>query len=532
MRHPLVLAASLCCCAPLWSQASSPRDLTACLPAGTPLVVDLTDGAACLERVLRLVEPVSGELPPTARLVLAGLPMLTKAATGLALSDLLEVVSPGHAVFALVFPEQGRPFPVLMTRVDEPDEIARVQRRVGQKLVADLSGGVLTVADSQSHLGQLLAFRRSGGPSLLADANYRAGRPALRPGRELRVYVDLARIRARTGRSLWDGSAAFVRLLVGPNAKTLDLASRLDARLVIEDAALRLVGRADSDLGGDAVARLRTGAARQGPSMPADAAVFLSLDRDLRALLTEPTRFFGRNGAVRVEQFLSKADQFLGGASLLDDLLPDVSMPIDVFVLNGAGGGGEDRPVVDLPGVAFVFGVAAGSDADELLDRAARVLTTIVNTQRLREKKPQVRLRRGRSGAFRYKSIEFADWTGPGRPPTEHGLSPTLLFAGGHGILASTAEAAVRMAESLAAGPQRTLAGDVLQVRGARLAELLARNRSVLITERVLKEGETRQEAANFFRIAESVLKNLDLDASILPGGGETRFELGLRRRV
>ena len=112
-----------------------------------------------------------------------------------------------------------------------------------------------------------------------------------------------------------------------------------------------------------------------------------------------------------------------------------------------------DLPRIRLPSFTLVFALGDEDDVvEKLLNRAMGILVSITNVQRIQSKQTRIDVRTGGRDDYRFKYVRFGDWNASGDPPLEQGLSPTLLFAHGHGILASTIDGAVRMAETLKSG--------------------------------------------------------------------------------
>ncbi len=522
------------------SSAQAPRELSGYLPPITPVVVDLVDGAACVRTALDLVENLPKGIPPAARLFLMGLPVITKAATGMDVVDLLEVVTPSQAMFAMYPSGQGgEPFPVLLSRVTETGEVRRLLRRVdkGGNVHASVDAGVLTIADTRAHLRTVLQFRKSGKPTLFRDEDYRRGRAEMKPGRSVRFYMNVEVLRGKyaKAKSYWGQLDEGSRFLAGPIVRVFDLAKRVDGRLDITKTGFQLNGEANADLEQDPkqVGRLTAAGAkgRSIPVPPASALACVSLDRDIGELLHHPDRWLGEDGALGVKKSLSLADQLLGGASLLEDLLPNIDMPMTFFVTGSKPDEDADLPRIRLPSFTLVFALGDEDDVvEKLLNRAMGILVSITNVQRIQSKQTRIDVRTGGRDDYRFKYVRFGDWNASGDPPLEQGLSPTLLFAHGHGILASTIDGAVRMAETLKSGKTMKVMGDYIALRGAPIARVLADNLSVLVIDRVLKEGGTRKDSESFWKAVESVVRMLEFEGRVEPRTGSTRFSFGLTR--
>ncbi|MCB9869940.1 MAG: hypothetical protein H6837_08795 [Planctomycetes bacterium] len=525
---PLVLSgcASLC--------AQSPRDLSACVPPDTLVLVDACDGGALARGVLKLLQPLRRAMPPELRVALGSLPLATKAFTGHTLDDLLEVMLPSQVALA-VLPGARRPRIGLLARVEEGDEVRRVLARLGAagKAKFDLSDGILTLASSDAALAHLIAHRRSGRRSLLGDTAYRSARPALEPGRTVRVYANLSGLRALArGKTLWERLDPGGRVLVGPVLRVADRATRLHASLRIGAGGVDLRCTFDSGLEGDSVARLRACGAepRLLPAAPEGTIARVALDRDFGLLLTEPDAWLGEDGALGVKQLRSFAGLLLGGASLTGDLLPRLRQPADLLVTANSPSEDDELPRIVLPAFTLVFAVDGEARVRRQLEQAMAMLVTVSNPKRIRERQVPWMVRDGRLAGYAFRSLRLEEFRGVGAPPLAHGLSPTLLFAHGHGIVSSTIDGAVRAAQALAGGKPEKVVGDVLRLQGAALAKLLRANFDPLVTQRTLAEGESRPVAAAWLRGVLAVVEALDLEVAVEPAARSTVLRIAVRR--
>jgi hypothetical protein len=233
-----------------------------------------------------------------------------------------------------------------------------------------------------------------------------------------------------------------------------------------------------------------------------------------------------------VASFLSILDLLLGGASFMQDLVPAIEVPLHLFVTASTPDADAERPRIKLPAFTLVFGLdpAAARRVQGILERGLNMVASVSNPGRLREKQAPLTVRSGGRDGYRYRFVEFGEFDGPGDPPTEHGLSPTLLFTHGHGILASTIDGAVRMARALDSGHRVPLVGDLVAVHGAALASLIRDNLEVLSMGRVLDEGESTSQAREFTRALAAIAEVLELTATLRSGAAQTGFELTLRR--
>ncbi|HEX5052774.1 MAG TPA: hypothetical protein VFZ65_13440 [Planctomycetota bacterium] len=237
---------------------------------------------------------------------------------------------------------------------------------------------------------------------------------------------------------------------------------------------------------------------------------YASLDRSFRSLLRDPGRFLPATDVLAVQGFLSIADALDGAqSSFVDDLLGGLDEPAALYVLPAAAGDGDGPPLV-LPGIAIAARIADAA-VERILFRFAQVLSTIVNAERAQKGLRPFLMRRRHDETGDGLVAEPRPWRGPGRPPIDSGLSPTLWCGQGWAVLSTTEDAAVRVLAHLAqAGPAGAPArGDVLALHGPAIAAALTQNRAALQLARMLDEGETAAAAERFFDAAIAVAAGL-----------------------
>lgn len=165
-----------------------------------------------------------------------------------------------------------------------------------------------------------------------------------------------------------------------------------------------------------------------------------------------------------------------------------------------------------------------------MLFRAAEALFLISNAERAQRGQVLFPARSRRTEAGRGLVGEPTPWRGPGAPPVEQALSPTVWCENGYVVLASTQAAAMAVIAA-AKSPVSVTPSDTLLLRVAEWAPVLAASRSVLELGRVLDEGEGPIAAAHFFDVLTTVAAAVrELSLSVHCDASTTAFELTLAR--
>ena len=484
-------------------------------------MVTLQDGPATLGALGRALGPVPGGLPLEIRTGLGLAWLGLRARLGRPHDELVNLLVPGPAVLAVVV-RDGRPVPLFTSRVLDPEAVSSLLEEFPD-IPGVVAGEVLAVGPEARGLDSLLPG--------LSDPGAEQG---------LRIHADLHQLRALGGlgdRSISQGLNGGMRFLFGPWVRIWERAGSLDGEVVATEPGVELRVRLDATMVGDPWQELtaRGNAPRLAPAPPGDTVAFFSLDRQLLGLFGNLRQMLSEEDVASAQSFLSGVDQLMGGASFVQDLLGSLAEPMHVYVLDPEEHlpPGE-RPHIRLPSLALVAQLRDGSTrtVKNILERTARFLLLVTNAQRTMNDQTPFRLRRESGDGFAGLVAEPMEWRGPGSPPTEHGLSPTLLFAHGHVVLATTRGGAMSILGSLSEGRTVELIGDHLEVRGPALARVLRRNQSVLQMTRVLDQGETLAESKRFWQTVNAVLDAFpSIRLEVRSDGDETHASLSVRRR-
>ncbi len=413
-------------------------------------------------------------------------------------------VAGGGAVVA-VLPAPNGPRLIALLR---PNDLAATEAwfaKFVERTPRATYGELLVVGSHQDLVARMQRrFGEDGPVSRWADVDF--GPPA-----PLRSAIDLASVRAAAG----EQAKPFAEHDAGARFLLLPL---LHAATTAEFATFSLAGGERLVLRASAAASARSGSCRDlfapptasgALALPAGGLSVLRLDRSVRALLAQPERFLAPAEVLAVQGFLSIADAIDGAhSSFVDDLLGGLEEPLALHVLPVTPPPDAGPSRLQLPGFAVVARVKDPAVHD-VLGRMAQAFVLIANAERQQRGQAPFPLRTRSTEAGHGFVAEPLPWRGPGDPPIEQGLSPTLWFENGHVVLASTYDAAMAMVAATRAEERDARGGDLLVLRGPEWADAIAASRDVLETGRVLDEGETPAVAKRFFDVLLVVARSL-----------------------
>jgi hypothetical protein len=509
------------------------QPLRALLPDACFVALEAPSPVALYDELLAAFTPLPPGLPDEVRATLSVYLLALPWVLGEAPRKLLDMLGRGGAAIGFA-PGDGKPRAFLILRPGDATASARWLERHAHGVSWQTCGEYVVVASREADVQTLAA----------CVGNHTAGRFANWPSRfgedaAVSGFVDLEGLRSAFGRGqhLGENLDGGGRFLLGALAAALAQARHATLALFAQDG-LRLCAEIDHSTADTPFGALLQHGTRERtmPSPPPGTLLAMSVDRSLHALFTGLDRFLTPEQKVNAQAFLSIADQVDGRSSFVDDLIGGLAEPIHGYVIEPPSAIPDAaEPPLLLPGFAFVAAMKdkmRGKDVETMLRRTAQVFTLIVNAERGQRYQRPFQIRSCKEGDWHGLSGELSEWRGPGAPPIEQALSPTLLFAEGHVCLASTREAALAVLGEVAAGRTQTLTGDRIELYGPALARTLARSREVLELARMLDEGESSSESHRFWTVLQAVAAEIAcLRLSLVPGQDRTTLELSLRRQ-
>lgn len=461
------------------------------VPDDAVLVVEVAQPAAAARDLLRAV----GDIPPGWKEQFGAAAWAVLATAWVAVDGdpvaFAQRVAGGGAVLAVV-PVGTAAGAVALVRPQDPAALTTWLARFAPHVARDEVDGTFVLGSDRGLVQRAAQRVRTGGS--------RWGQVELGPPAAVRGAVDLAAIRRAPGARVptpdsLDAAARFLLLPLAHAAQQADAATFA----LVGGERLVFTLRAEASVRGTDAGGLLTGPApHPAVPLPANGLATFRLERSVRALLQSPERFLRPAEVLAVQGFLSIADAIDGPrSSFVDDLVGGLGEPFTLHVLPIAPPVDGAPPRLQLPGFAVVAPIT-DPKAEPVLLRVAELLFLIANSERAQRGQVLFPARMQRTATGRGVVGEPMPWRGPGGPPIEQALSPTVWIENGHVVLASTHAAAIAVIEA-AKSPAPVAATDALVLRLAEWVPVLAASRSVLELGRVLDEGEAPAAARRFF---------------------------------
>jgi hypothetical protein len=497
--------------------------LRGAVPEDAVIVVEMAEPATAVPELLRAI----GGVPAGLKEQLGADAWAALAAAWVAVDGnpavFAQQVAGGGAVLATV-PMGGGAQTVLLLRPGQPEVLAEWLARFAAQVPHEVVDGTFVLGNNRSLVQRTAARVHDGGG--------RWAKVELGPMAALRGAIDLAAIRRAAAAKLpaWSALDGGARFLLLPLAHAL-LEGNLVTFALAGGERLVFTASTATTVRGTAVGGLLT-AATPHPHvpLPADGLATFRLERSLRALLQTPERFLRPAEVLGVQGFLSIADAIDGArTSFVDDLLGGLGEPFTLHVLPITPPVDGPAPRLQLPGLAVVAPIT-NPKAEAILLRVAEAFFLIVNAERAQRGQVLFPARAQRSEHGRGFVGEPLPWRGPGAPPIEQGLSPTVWIENGHAVLASTQAAAMAIVAA-AKTPVAVEPADTLVLRAAEWVPVLTASRSVFELGRVLDEGEDRADAARFFDVLATVAAAVhEVSLAVRCDATTTTVELALAR--
>ncbi len=422
----------------------------------------------------------------------------------------------------------------------------------GQTVYQVDKGGFATVGDwlvivNNGELGQAILDRLldGSGESLSSQPRFAEARRTKPPEAAVWLWADVASLREQSTR---DGKPfgkqtdnPVAELLVGSLLDVFQHTPWLTATLRLSPQEVALTWRTP-------FLRDWISEPRQYSVAPADAQtsvappeidgllVSLGSYRDLAALWLRAADLYPENVVDKLAEADSNLTTLFAGKDFGEDVLGALGPVIQIVAAEQTFASDQTAPAIKLPAFAVLFTLRDPELSRRELRRTFQSLIGFINIAGAMNGQPQLELDMSSGEGFDLVTAHFVPPANrdPQAPlPIQFNFSPTVGFAGSRFILSSTEG----LARQLAAAPTRppgespAAVNTSLHLNFGVLRRILAANQSHLITQNMLQEGHTREEAERQVSLGLAILDHL-LDFSLQLLHTESSCELELRLRL
>ncbi len=524
-----------------------------------PLVTSLLESPAG-----RLVLSRSEVTPRSAVLyagALAGEPLLP------ALASLVR-----EGVWVALVPSPSGPTGLLVARGDDPARWERLLDRALETLAdsPDVPPGLPEaferVGDARLwDLGEAGAFAQKGALFVLSGNRALVER-TLRRAEELPTvetrrsspaearplalaWLDRARAERALGSEAvaeWSSAARDpgVHFLLGSDLALLSTAERLEARLDLEGNRVRfeVLGRGvEFGAAGPLVTPLDEAAPPRWPAATPGTEARALLRRDVAALFARRAELFPATALPAFAQAVSDLGPLFGGLDLEEELLPALD-PWVRIVVRDVELDPSAAPTVRLPAAALLVDLREPQRVGSRLVAAFQSLVAITNVERAQAGRPPLVLSLERIGDLEMTRASFPPPMPGDEVDVAYNLEPACVLAGRTFVIGSHAALVREIIGEIERGEfeDPPSGGDRWEVFGSAISQLLTENRAPLVSNGVLNEGKSPEEArfeadllaalaAGLERLALSTERAAEdalratLEIELVPHGGEDR---------
>lgn len=258
--------------------------------------------------------------------------------------------------------------------------------------------------------------------------------------------------------------------------------------------------------------------------------------RDLSAMWLHAADLFPENVVDKLAEADSNLTTLFAGKDFGEDILGALGPVMQLVAVEQSFPDESTAPLVKLPAFALVFTLRDPEVSRRELRRTFQSLIGFTNIVGAMSGQPQLELDMASGEGFDLVAARYVPPANrdPQTPlPFQFNFSPSAAFSGSRFILASTEGLARQLAAAPSPPPGEAAAGvnTSLHLNFGALRRILAANQSHLITQNMLQEGHTREEAERQVSLGLALLDHL-LDFSLRLRQSEHSWELDLRLRL
>lgn len=268
-------------------------------------------------------------------------------------------------------------------------------------------------------------------------------------------------------------------------------------------------------------------------ALPEQTIAVARMKRNLAQLWEYQDDLIAENALPQLVKFSSNF-KTLTGLTLTEELLPRLGDEVTVIAVRRSWKEGEPAPEVKIPHAALLWPLETDDRMRQSMDLAFQQVLSLVGIQQAEMSRKFMVLREEYKGipimTAHYPAPTEGEMEGRKNLPIRYNFAPSAAVVGGHYVLAST-DAMLKMLidgrEGRTAAPKAKNAG--LWISPAPGVAMLQENRTALVAQRMLKEGEDRAAAERTTGILldlAGLLKDVSFSVD------ESRASLGLSAQV
>lgn len=223
-----------------------------------------------------------------------------------------------------------------------------------------------------------------------------------------------------------------------------------------------------------------------------------SLFRDLGGLWSARETLFNETIVAQFAQADTQFGLFFSGRDFGPEVLGELAAPLQLVVAQQEYPADQPTPQLKLPAMALVLKLKHPDEFAPQLLIAYQKIIGITNIDGGQKGRPQLLLStEDYHGAAISKATYLPDAkVSRDKAPVNYNFSPSCARRDEHFVLGSTVGIVKQLVDALKNGPAAPLTDNTaLTVDAAPLAAILADNRELLITQNMLSDGHTRDEA-------------------------------------
>ena len=262
----------------------------------------------------------------------------------------------------------------------------------------------------------------------------------------------------------------------------------------------------------------------------------LSITRNWADLLEERENLYTLSAAGKIVKFTNVLTTLMGGLDFVDEFLPRIAGPVTLVAARRDYRQQDYETTPKLP----AFALTAPLDGGEAADMAKRIRTaalmtfSFMNYKAAEERRPAFLIDMEEYRGVRIIKAEYPEPEAEELVDVRYNFAPAVALVDGRLVIGSTRAVVADLIDVIKSPDDHAAlpAIDCIKLEMGELMKVLADNREELVAGRILKEGESREEAEAVLKILHEVagyLKSLHLTSQTTEHASEAELCLVLR---